>query len=161
MNKDLIVFALYWLPEAYLLILTALILLGIKINLYRVLLSGLCLAIITFISRQFLFNLGLHTPVILISLIIILSIGFKLRVSTAITGCFLSFFLLLMGESFLMGPSMNIFKITFKEAINNPWLHIAFGWVSEGFLIIAILICKIGKVTLIKAPESIENDGEL
>ena len=137
------------------LILASLTLLGLRVNIIKFLLSGFCLGLITMIARHFLFNIGWHTPVILASLIVILVVVFNLSISTAVTGCFLSFFLLLMGESFLMSPILSLTKISFQTIINNPWLHVAFGWISDGFLIIGILVCALRKKPLIKAPEAV------
>ncbi|MGQ9780127.1 MAG: hypothetical protein ACUVRM_09680 [Bacillota bacterium] len=150
----LLPFFLYQIPEAYLLIICALSLLGIKIRPKRLIIAGFGLGVLTEISRYFLFNLGLHTPVILFGLIVILVIAFELSISTAITGCFLSFFLLRLGESVLVAPFLSWTKLSLQTILANPWLHIAFGWLSASFLVITAIICNFGKVVLIKAPEA-------
>ncbi len=152
--KEAISFLFYKLPEAFLLLLTALGLLGLKIRPGRLVMAGLGLGALTEVSRYFLFNLGLHTPVILVGLISALVLGFELSVTTAILGCFLSFFLLLMGESLLMSPILTWTKIPFQAVLNDPWLYICFGWISSGFLVIATGICHLGGFALIKAPEA-------
>lgn len=145
----------YQIPESFLLILCALGLLGLRIRLGRLLIAGLGLSAVIIVSRHFLFKYNfLHTPVILAALILVLSFGFKLSLKTSITGCFLSFFLLRMGESQLAAPVLNITKTSFEATLLNPWLHIGFGWLSEGFIILAVLICHLGGVALIKAPEA-------
>lgn len=150
-------FLLYGLPEALMLVLSSLGLLGIRTKPGRLLVAGLGFGILTLIPRIVLFVSYLHTPFILLCLIVTLIIFFKLSISTAITGCFLSFFLLRLGESVLLPPILNLTKIAFNNTLVNPWLHILFGWISSIFLIIAIIICYIGKIPLVRAPESIDN----
>ena len=133
-------FFFYQVPEAFLLILAALGLLGLRIRPGRLVLTGLGLGILTDVSRRLLFNLGLlHTPVILLGLILALAIGFRLSLPTAATGCFLSFFLLRMGESLVVLPIMQWSRISMQIALANPWLHVGFGWLSASFLVLAVL----------------------
>ncbi|MCL6495218.1 MAG: hypothetical protein K6T54_10630 [Ignavibacterium sp.] len=146
----LIPFLFYQIPESYLLILSSLGLLGLRGKLGRLIFAGLGLGIITQLSRYYLFNFGLHTPVILFAHVIILLICFELPISIALTGCFLSYFLLKMGETILVVPIFSLTKTSFTDAINTPWLHVAFGWLSASFLVISVLICYIGRVPLIR-----------
>ena len=157
---EIFTFFFYKLPEAYLLIIAALGLLGLKIQPGRLLLAGLGLGILTEISRFYLLKLGLHTPVILLGLTLALIFGFRLSISTAITGCFLSFFLLRLGESLIVSPILMFTKINFQHTLNNPWLYILFGWLSASFLVAASLICHLGGIAIIKAPEASAEEGQ-
>lgn len=152
--KTMIPFLFYQLPEAFLLLITALGLLGLRIRLGRLIIAGLCLGLLTQIARFYLLTISMHTPVIVAGLATALTIGFQLSLPSAITGCFLSFFLLLMGESLLASPVLTWTKITYESTLANPWLSVAFGWLSAGFLILASLISHIGKFVLIKVPET-------
>lgn len=157
MLRTLLPLVFYQVPEAFLLIIAALGLLGLRIRPGRLIVAGLGLGVITFISRRYLlglFGIGLHTWAILASLTIILSILFNLSVRSALTGCFLSFFLLLMGETLIASPVLVWTKISYAKTLEHPWLHIGFGWLSSGFLIIASAVCHLGGVALIKAPET-------
>lgn len=161
MSKIAIPFVLYQLPEAFLLIMAALGLLGFRLSPSRLLLSGLGLGILGLVSRHFLFGLGLHTPVILAGVVCALIFGFGLTIRTAITGCFLSFFLLLMGDTLALTPMLNLSKISIQTMLANPWLHIGLGWVSDIFLIAATAACHLGGFVLIRAPEaSIRMNGD-
>ena len=159
--KTLLPFLFYALPEAFLLIIAALGLLGLRIRPGRLGITGLGLSILAEVTRFFLFDKGLHTPIILIGLTISLVFGFQLSWPTAVTGCFLSFFLLLMGESLLAVPVLILTKTSYQTTLANPWLHTAFGWLSAGFLVIASLVCHLGKVALIRAPESQQTEGSI
>ena len=83
--KTLVPFLLAGLPENYLLILAALLLLGLKFRGDRLLVAGLCLGIFSYFARVFLFDLGLHTLAILFGLILTLVFWFKLSITTAVT----------------------------------------------------------------------------
>ena len=98
--------------------------------------------------------MGLHTLAILFGLILTLVFWFKLSITTAVTGCFLSFFLLIMGESLVLAPILNVTGIPYEKMISNPWLHIALGWTAEVFLVIVILAGIFGGFSLLKAPEA-------
>ena len=152
--QTLIIFMLYQFPESILMILAALCLLGLKIRLGRLFIAGLALGVVGVFSRHFLSGIGLHTPVFLISLVIALFFSGKKSLPSSIIGCFLSFFLLILGESMLMTPIAGIFKISFDSILSSPFLHIVFGLVSDGFLMIAAIICLCWRVTFIKVPES-------
>lgn len=150
----LIPFLFYKLPEAFLLIAAALGLLGLRPRPGRLFLTSLGLGVLTEVSRYFLFSSGWHTPVILLGIILALILGFGLSVSTAITGCFLSLFLLRMGDSLLVAPLLKLLKLTYQGTLGNPWSYVAFGWVSAGFLVIAVVLCYFARLYLIKAPEA-------
>mgnify|MGYP005854768225 FL=1 len=157
--NELVPLLFYQIPESYLLILGSLGLLGLKGRPGRLIFAGLGLTVATQLSRRFFFNLGLHTPIILLSHIIILIIVFKLSTSMALTGCFLSYFLLKMGETLVVVPVLNWTKISFKTTIINPWLNVGFGWLSASLLLISVLICYIWRVSLVKSP-AIQNGNK-
>lgn len=136
------------------LILVALGLLGLRIRPGRLLLAGLGLGILTEVSRLLLFYAYLHTPVVLLGLVCVLVLGFRLSLRTAVTGCFLSFFLLRMGESLIAFPVLSWTKIPVQVTLANPWLHIGFGWLSAGFLVLAAVFSHLFGVTLVTAPEA-------
>ncbi|MCL6614025.1 MAG: hypothetical protein K6U03_05345 [Firmicutes bacterium] len=163
MERFLIPFLLYQIPEAFLLITTALGLLGFKLRPGRLVAAGLGLGMITWLARHFLFGLfgiGLHTWAILFALTLALVIGFKISLTTALTGCFLSFFLLLMGESLIAAPVLTVTRISYSETLTNPWLHVGFGWISSIFLVVASVASHIFGFILITAPENLKDIQE-
>lgn len=152
--QRVIPFVFYMLPEAFLLLLSATGLLGIRIRLARLAIAGFGLWVITVVARSLLFSTMLHTPIILLGLIFMLRWCFGLSYSTAITGCFLGFFLLIMGEMLISSSILAMTRIKLNDALHNPWLHVAFGWMSSFFLILSAIISHVFKLTLINAPES-------
>ena len=132
-------------------ILAALTLLGERSKVWRLLLAGLGLATIHFLARTCLLHLGLHTPIILIGLIVALTFGFRLSINLAVTGCFLSFFLLLLGESQVAVPIMHHMGFTYQDTLTNPWLGVALGWISASLLVLTIVVCRLTGFVLVKS----------
>lgn len=132
-------------------IIAALTLLGQHFKFWRLLLSGLSLATVLFFSRSYLFHLGLHSPVYLIGLIIALKVGFRLSLNLAVTGCFLSYLLLMLGESQVAVPILTKIGISVEESLMNPWLSVAMGWSSASLLIITIMVCRLTGFVLVRS----------
>lgn len=148
--KTIMPFIFYKLPEAFLLISSALGLLGIKINPRRIIASSLVLSAIVEIARHYFLEMGLHTPIILLAFVVILILIFHLSIIGAIIGCFLSFFLLIAGESLVATPILRLTKIPYQLTLTNPWLYLMFGWLSASFLLIATISSHIFSFSLIR-----------
>lgn len=151
--KSIIPYLFYQLPECYLLIMAALGLIGVKYQVRRLIPAGLAFGSLAIPARILLLRYGIHTPLILIALVLILAWVFRLSLSSAITGCFLSYFLLLQGETLVIIPVLRLSGLTFQEVLANPWIHVGFGYLSATFLIVAAIVCRLTGFALIRASE--------
>ena len=152
--KTLLPFIFYGLPESFLLISAALCLLGLKIRVSRLLIAGFCLGGVSYLAVVFLRDMGLHTAVILVALVLVLAIWFRLSIATSVTGCFLSYFLLSIGEILILSPIQHFIGFSNDQIASSPWARICLGWISAGFLIIAIAAHFLWRFKLLKAPEA-------
>lgn len=151
MTVTLILFVFYAIPESIIMILAALTLLGQRFKVRRLLLAGLGLSMVAFLARTYLLHLGLHTPVILLGLITALMLGFRLSLNLAVTGCFLSYFLLMLGDSQIALPILRHLGVSFKETLEHAWWGVGFGWISASFLIFTIVICRLTGFVLVRS----------
>lgn len=152
MLENILVFFLYYLEESFLLVFCSLALLGIYLSFPRLVIIAIIDAIACFFVRYYvLFNLpfGSHTIVLFCLLVVLYRFLARITWEAGFTAALLGYLLISLSEIAIALPLLAYFQISTEQALQNPWLHIAFGWATDAFLLIIALFCYLKKFKIL------------
>ncbi|NPV51963.1 MAG: hypothetical protein HPY71_00370 [Firmicutes bacterium] len=127
--------------------------LGVRRSLRRAIAVGLIVGTATVIFRSLLPG-GYHVPLVLLSYCVSVGLILKVSAKTAIIACFISSFLINLGQVLIISPVLKVLGLSFEDALRSVWLHIGFGWLGDAILFVAAMLVTLRKTTLIRVPES-------
>lgn len=148
-----VVWALLLVPEGIMMILAGLGFLGVFPPKKLSILMGLAFGTATFVFRV-IFPGGLHVIMSLASYIVLVYFVLKVSIKTAMLSCFISSFLVNIGQLLIALPILKLTGLTFDQTLSNPWLHVAFGWAGDAILGAIAFYTVVKRKPFILVPES-------
>lgn len=137
--------------QAWLIIYTSLVIINKEISFKKGLLFGIFYGAWPIFLRHFIYNVlslpfGIHVFItILFQVIIYKLIIDKISWLQSTVGVLIPFILIIIGESFLLLPLMNVFNISFND-LSTPLVAYLAGFTGDMILVSAILILKVTRV---------------
>lgn len=151
--QQLTVWALLLVPEGIIMIFTGLGFLGVFPPKKLCILVGLFFGTATCAFRAILPG-GLHVVASLLTYIVLVHFILKISIKTAMLACFVSSFLVNIGQLIVALPILKLTGLTFDQTLSTPWLHVAFGWAGDTVLGIIAIYTIIKRKPFIPVPES-------
>lgn len=151
--QQLTVWALLLVPEGIMMILGGLGFLGVFPRRKPGIIVGLAFGTVTCLFRAILPG-GLHVIASLVTYIVLVHFVLKISIRTATLACFVSSFLVNIGQLTVAFPILKLTGMTFDQTLVNPWLHVSFGWAGDAILGIVTAYTIIRKKPFVPVPES-------
>lgn len=141
MNITIINFIFQGVPEVAALIFTAFSILGLQVNIRKMLLYGFILTSLIWFIRVLEIPFGLHTLAALIGLAVIVYKQGKVTLGTSVYVGVITLFLLVCAETIV---HLSYEKFFGNVLIEDVWLWVILGWPQIGILIgIAFVIQRV------------------
>lgn len=134
-------------PEATLVLLLGLALIGIKPNWKRVIIVGFLQGIIAYFIRKNL-GFGVHTVVLYLSMVTLTWIIVKTNLLVSAVANGLGFIINSLIEGIVLSIIMNFTSITFAEILSRSWLRLAITTPKQIALLMLFYLCIKYKYTL-------------
>jgi len=152
--EDIRILLFFYFGEAVLLVYVGLALFNTKLSWPRLLAVsgayGLCIWIIRSIYMIYEIPFGSHTLILTFLLILIIrfigKVDFGISVGAALTGMTL----ILLGSWFSDFVIQKL-NLTWKQILNDLWLHVVFGYIEDVFLILMLVLNKMLGFTFVKS----------
>lgn len=151
---DLRVLLLFYWVEGSLIAYTGLSLLGIKLNMKKVITIGLIHGLMIFLVRGSYKTLGIpfgtHTLILLFIIVFLfVKIG-RVRPGVAVNAALLGIVLLVLGEAVTMPFFYKAMNMPVEEIWMNPWTHIMAGYAGNSLIILMAIITSRTNFSLLK-----------
>lgn len=151
---DLRVLLLFYWVEGSFIAYTGLSLLGIKLNLKRVIPIGLTHGLMIFLVRGIYKTLeipfGTHTLILIFTMVTLLVKIGRIRPGIAVNAALLGIVLLVLGEAVTMPFFYKAMNMPVEQIWINPWTHILAGYVGNSLIILMALITSRTNFSLLK-----------
>lgn len=158
MSERLLVWVLFLIPEGLMMVIAGLGFLGVRRSFRRIALVGFMLGTAAMVFRLLLPK-GYHILLLLLLYCILMVLVLRVSVKTSIVACFVSSFLINLGQVLVVSPIFKVMGVSFEQTLDNPWLHIAFGWLSDTLLLIATIFVSVRRRAIILVPESEQSES--
>jgi hypothetical protein len=156
--QQLAVWALLLVPEGIMMIVAGLGFLGVFPPRKSSIIAGLAFGTATCVFRAILPG-GIHVIASVVTYIVLACFVLKTSLKTAMLACFVSSFLVNVGQLTVALPILKLTGFTFDQTLRAPWLHVAFGLAGDAFLVIATAYTTIKRKPFIPVPESTTKGG--
>ncbi len=97
---------------------------------------------------------GFHAPVVLLVYAVLVVAVLKMSVKTAVLACFISAFLVNLGQVVVALPILKATGLSFAQTLTDPLLHLAFGWAGETVLVVDTVLVALKRGVIFTVPES-------
>jgi len=141
--KDLMVLVFFYCIQGFLMIISGMLFFDLRLTVQKIILFGISFGLSIFFIRKlylyFHWPFGTHTLILMVIFCVLCIYLAKIKFIYAVGITLLGFCLVMLGGG-LTGVALKLFAVNLETVLNNIWLYIMFGNLSENLLLALFII---------------------